>query len=389
MKLSEYQAKAVFERHAIPKPDGIVVDNISKLPKALKILGRGPWAIKAQILAGGRGKAGGVKIVKTVHEAKVFAKGLLGKNLVTHQTGPNGEKVKELLIEKSLPKVVRELYVSIFLDRKTQAPVLLASATGGMDIESLAKTNPEAIVRVAIDPEKGLRPFEARVIATRLQLKDKSVLHAASVFTKLSAVFFSSDANLVEINPLALLEDGSFMALDGKIITDDNALYRQADQQGWKSQMSQPIAEKKALAAGISYIKLNGNVGCLVNGAGLAMGTMDIIKLHGGEPANFLDVGGGAKQEQVTDAFKIIMSDKNVKGILVNIFGGIMRCDVIANGIVAAVKQTQLKVPLVVRLEGNKAEEGKQILLSSKLAITPASGLAEAAQLIVNAVKGN
>jgi succinyl-CoA synthetase beta subunit len=351
-------------------------------------LGKGPWAVKAQVLAGGRGKAGGVKIVQNLKEAQALAKTLFAKPLVTHQTGPKGEKVAALLIEKSLPKIARELYVSVLLDRKTGAPVFIASRQGGMDIETLAKEQPSAILKFPIDPIDRLPAHRARGIAKELGFTGKQINDGAALFTKLVNAFFGVDADMVEVNPLAVTETGEIMALDGKMSTDDNALFRQPDQQNWKEIRPQPEAEQRALKAKISYIKLDGNVGCLVNGAGLAMATMDIIKFYGGEPANFLDVGGGATAAQVTEAFKIILSDKNVKGVLVNIFGGIMRCDVIAEGVVAAVKQVKLKVPLVVRLEGNKADEAKEILAKSKLALTPADGLAQAAEFIVKAVKG-
>ena len=387
MKLYEYQAKAVYERFGIAKPDGRAVTDLRQLPAALKALGKGPWAIKSQILAGGRGKAGGIRMVKTAAEARAAARDLLGKNLVTHQTGPKGETVAALLIEKSLPKIEREMYVAVLLDRKASAPVIIASKEGGMDIETLAKERPDAILRFPVDPLERLPVYRARAIAKALGLKGKAINDGAALLSRLVEAFFGIDADLVEVNPLALTSDGVLMALDGKMSTDDNALYRHPDQTEWKHSMPQPPAEKKALKAQISYIKLDGNVGCLVNGAGLAMATMDIIKLHGGEPANFLDVGGGAKTEQVTEAFKIILSDKNVKGILVNIFGGIMRCDVIAEGVVAAAKQVKMNVPLVVRLEGNKAAEGKQILSKSGLKLSAASSLDEAAQLIVAAVR--
>ena len=387
MKLYEYQAKAIYDRFKIPKPQGTVVFKAADVTKALKTVGKGPWAVKAQVLAGGRGKAGGVKIVKTPKEAVALAKLLFSKPLVTHQTGPKGEKVMALLLEKSLPKISREMYVSIVLDRKSSAAVLIASKEGGMDIETLAKERPNAILKFPIDPVDRLPGYRARAIAKSLGLSGKLINEGASLLSKLYDIFIATDANLVEVNPLAVTEDGTLMALDGKIATDDNALYRHPDQMEWKEQSPQPEAEKKALKAKISYIKLDGNVGCLVNGAGLAMATMDIIKLHGGEPANFLDVGGGAKAEQVTEAFKIILSDKRVEGILVNIFGGIMRCDVIAEGVIAAVKKIKLKVPLVVRLEGNKSEEGKMMLADSKLPLQAATDLSEAAKFIVDAVK--
>ncbi len=386
MKFYEYQAKEIYERFGVPKPKGRVAPDLKSVPATLKKMGRGPWVLKAQVLAGGRGKAGGVKVVSTLKEATALAKSLFAKPLVTHQTGPKGEKVVALLVEQPVPKIAREMYVSIVLDRKTAAPVLIASKEGGMDIEALAHDRPDAILRFPILPLEKLPVYRAREIAKHLGLSGRSLNEGAALLSKLCDIFFATDANMVEVNPLALSADGALIALDGKISTDDNALFRHPDQLGWKEAAPQPIAEKRALKAGISYIKLDGTVGCLVNGAGLAMATMDIIKLHGGEPANFLDVGGGAKTEQVTEAFKIILSDKNVRGILVNIFGGIMRCDVIAEGVIAAVKQVKLKVPLVVRLEGNKSEEGKKMLSESKLPLQAASSLAEAAQRIVEAI---
>ncbi len=387
MKLYEYQAKAVFERYGLPKPVGEVVLKPADLSKALKKVGKGPWAVKTQVLAGGRGKAGGVKLVKTPKEAAAFVKQFLGKSLVTHQTGPHGEKVVAILVEKAQPEIAQEMYVSVVLDRKSGAPLLIASREGGMEIESLAKEKPDAILRFPIDAIDRLPGHRARLIARDLGLRGKSIIDGARFLTKLTDIFFETDANMVEVNPWVVTKDGSLIALDGKISTDDNAFYRHADQTEWRALQPQSPAETRAAKAGLSYIKLDGNVGCLVNGAGLAMATMDIIKLHGGDPANFLDVGGGANTQQVTEAFKIILSDKRVEGILVNIFGGIMKCDVIANGILGAVKQVKLKVPLVVRLQGTNAEQGKKILADSKLPIKTASSLAEAAKLIVDEVR--
>ena len=387
MKLYEYQAKSLFRSSGIPTPEGAVFDRTSDLPLLLKRLGRGPWALKAQILAGGRGKAGGIKITSNPKEAKQFSTHLLGKTLITNQTGPRGERVGALYVEKSIPKISKELYAAVLIDRSIGKPVLLASREGGMDIEVLARERPESLIKVVIEPDRKFPQFEGRDIAHQLGLKGTSINAAGTLLSKLVDVFFKTDAMLVEINPLALLENGTLMALDGKISTDDNALFRHADQAIARTKAPMPAAEKKAAKANISYIKLEGNVGCLVNGAGLAMATMDLIKFHGGEPANFLDVGGGANESQVTEAFKIILSDKKVKGVLVNIFGGIMRCDVIANGIVAAVREVKLKVPLVVRLEGNKSDEGKNILKKSKLPIVPATNLSEAAAQIVKEVQ--
>jgi succinyl-CoA synthetase beta subunit len=386
MKLYEYQAKAIFEKAGLPKPVGEVVLKPADLSKALKKVGKGPWAVKVQVLAGGRGKAGGVKLVKSPKDATAFVRQFLGKTLITHQTGPQGEKVVGILVEKSQPGIAREMYVSVVLDRKSGAPILIASQEGGMEIEALAKEKPDALLRIPIDPIDRLPAHRARLIAKDLGLSGKTILDGARFLSKLVDVFFETDANLVEVNPWVLTAEGALVALDGKITTDDNAMYRHADQNEWRALQPQSPAEERAAKAGLSYIKLDGNVGCLVNGAGLAMATMDIIKLHGGEPANFLDVGGGATKEQVTEAFKIILSDKRVEGILVNIFGGIMKCDVIANGILAAVKQVKLRVPLVVRLQGTNAEQGKKILADSKLPIKTASSLSEAAKLIVTEV---
>lgn len=387
MKFYEYQSKQIYGQYHIPKPDGQVVFDLKAIPKVIKSLGKGPWAIKAQVLAGGRGKAGGVKLVKTLEEAKAFSKKLLGKKLITHQTGPQGEKVMGLLIEKSLPKISREIYVSVVMDRKSSRPILVGAKEGGMDIEALVKEKPDAIFRIPIDPALRLPLYRARLIAQQFGFTGKAINQAASFFSQLVNIFFDLDASMVEVNPLALTEDGNLMALDGKMTTDDNALFRQPLQREWSAALPQPATEKRAAKANLSYIKLDGNVGCLVNGAGLAMATMDIIKFHGGEPANFLDVGGGANAKQVSEAFKIILSDNRVKGILVNIFGGIMRCDVIAEGILAAAKQVKIKVPLVVRLQGTKAEEGKEILSKSKLKIISVSSLSDAAKEIVKAVK--
>jgi len=298
MKLYEYQAKTLFEKFNIPKPDGALAEDLKSIPKAVKKLGKGPWVFKAQVLAGGRGKAGGVKILSTLSEAKKYSKFLFSKKLVTHQTGPAGEKVAAILVEKTQKKIQREMYVSILLDRKLGAPVLLASAQGGMDIETLAKTNPDAILKVPLNTEEALPGYKARSIAKSLGLKGKSILSGAQFLIQLTKLFHSADATLVEVNPLVLTEDGSVIGLDGKITTDDNALFRQPQQLEWKNKFPTPSAEKKAAKAKISYIQLEGDVGCLVNGAGLAMATMDLIKLHGGDPANFLDVGGGANKDQ-------------------------------------------------------------------------------------------
>jgi len=384
MKLYEYQAKQLFQQFKIKVPEGRVAVELKNVPVCLKNLKSGPWVVKAQVLAGGRGKAGGVKVGKTSKEANSVAKTLLGKTLVTHQTGPSGEKVQALLIEKT-KNIAREIYFSILLDRKLNRPVIMASREGGMDIESLASQKPDAILKYSVDPLLGLSTYKAREIAQDLGLTGKALNEGTAIIHRLSQLFFKIDASLVEVNPLVLTLDEEVVALDGKISTDDNALFRHPDQQEWKEKTLQLPSERRAAKAKISFIKLDGNVGCLVNGAGLAMATMDIIKHHGGEPANFLDVGGGASSQQVTEAFKIILSDKQVRAILVNIFGGIMRCDIIAEGITTAANQTGLNVPLIVRLEGTKAKEGKEILSNSKLSIKAASSLTEAAKMAVEA----
>ncbi|MCC7140437.1 MAG: ADP-forming succinate--CoA ligase subunit beta [Planctomycetes bacterium] len=385
MKLHEFQAKALFAEAGLPVPRGRPATSPEDAAKAFAELG-GPLAVvKAQIHAGGRGKAGGVKLVRSADEAKAVAASLLGKPLVTKQTGPGGTVVRRVLVEEGLP-LDRELYAAVLLDRKLEAPILMASAQGGMEIEEVAAKDPKAIVKETIDARVGLLPFQARRMAFRLGLGKDLVNKAAAVLTGLVKVFLARDASLVEVNPLVTTKDGRVVCLDGKVTVDDNGLFRQATVNGMRDLDEEDPTERRAKDAGLSYIKLDGNIGCLVNGAGLAMATMDLVKLHGGEPANFLDVGGGATTEQVTDAFRIILEDPAVKGILVNIFGGILRCDVLAEGVVAATKAVGLKVPLVVRLEGTNVEKGREILRSSGLAIVPATDLTDAAQKIVEAV---
>ncbi len=386
MKLEEFQAKQILERFGIPVPkNGGVASDAKSLAAALKKAGAGPWVIKAQVQTGGRGKAGGIKVAKNAAQAKQIAAEIIGMKLVTHQTGPDGLKVKRVFIEKSV-KTAREIYMSITLDRKKAKPVLIASSEGGMAIEELAKTAPEKIIVMDLDPVAGLENFQARELIFRLNLYSndpKKMSTRVMFFKNCATAFLKSDASLLEINPIALTQSDDLLALDAKIIIDDNALFRHPELDEFAKDQELSSAEKQAKKAGISYIPLTGNIGCMVNGAGLAMATMDIIKQCGGEPANFLDVGGGAKVEQVSAAFKIILSDKNVRAILVNIFGGIMRCDVIAQGVIAAVKQVKLNVPLVVRLEGNKVEEGKKLLAESNLNIVSIGDFAKAAQKVV------
>jgi len=390
MKLHEHQAKRLMAGYGLPVLSGQVLESAERIGAALKKVGNGPWVLKAQVHTGGRGKAGGVKVVADDKEARAFVKGLIGKSLVTHQTGPQGLEVRKILAEPAV-RAERELYVAVLVNRRTGRPVLIASGEGGMDIEELAVTSPEKIIRVDIDPLRGLEAFQARDVAFAIGLTGDLLGATVAFLQNLVKMFLASDASLVEVNPLGVVAEGAgrrLLAMDAKVTIDDNASFRHKDlfQEADLADLSD--AEKRAGEVGISYIRLDGNIGCLVNGAGLAMATMDIIKLHGGEPANFLDVGGGATVEQVTEAFKIILSDPNVKAILVNIFGGIMKCDVIAEGVVQAVKNTGLNRPLVVRLEGNRVEEGRKILAASGLRITPAVDLADGAKKAVAAAAG-
>lgn len=354
--------------------------------KASEELGSSVYVVKAQIHAGGRGKAGGVKIAKTKDEVKGFAEELLGKTLVTHQTGPEGREIKRLLIEEGCD-IQKEYYVGLVLDRATSRIVLMASEEGGTEIEEVAEKTPEKIVKVVIDPAIGLQGYQAREVAFKINIPTKLVGQAVKFMTSLYNAFIEKDCSIAEINPLVVTGDGKVMALDAKLNFDSNALYRQKDILEYRDLDEEDPKEIEASKYDLSYISLDGNIGCMVNGAGLAMSTMDIIKHYGGDPANFLDVGGGATAEKVTEAFKIILSDQNVKGIFVNIFGGIMKCDVIAEGVVEATKQVGLTLPLVVRLEGTNVELGKKILSDSGLNITSAESMADGAEKIVSLVK--
>jgi succinyl-CoA synthetase beta subunit len=365
-----------------------VTFDATQVREIAKRLGGGVVVVKAQIHAGGRGKGGGVKLAKDPDQAQELAKSILGMTLVTHQTGPEGRVVGRLLIEEGL-QIQRELYLSLLLDRAVGKPVMMASAAGGMDIEEVAEKTPEQIVKVHIEPGVGIVPFECRRLGFGIGLDGAQVNKFVKLATALYDAFVATDASLIEINPLLVTVDGDLLALDAKMNFDDNALYRHSDIRELRDTAEEDPLEIEASKSNLNYIHLDGNIGCMVNGAGLAMATMDIIQLYGGKPANFLDVGGGATQERVTVAFKIILSDPNVKGILVNIFGGIMKCDIIAEGIVAAAKEISLKVPLVVRLEGTNVELGKKILAESGLPILSANDLADAAQKIVKAVKGS
>ncbi len=385
MKLHEFQAKGRFAHVGLPVPKGIVCETAEAASAAFDELGGDLAVVKAQIHAGGRGKAGGVKLVKSAAEAAEVASALLGNPLVTKQNAPDGTIVRKVLVEEGLP-IEKEYYVAITLDRQKEVPVLMASAEGGTEIEEVAEENPDAILKEVVDPVSGLADFRARRITYGLGVPKKLARPFAATLSALAKAFLSDDASLVEVNPLVTTTDGRVICLDGKMTIDDNALFRHKDLAELRDEDEEDPTEVRARKAGLSYVNLDGNVGCLVNGAGLAMATMDIIKLHGGEPANFLDVGGSASTEQVTTAFKIILEDPAVKGILVNIFGGIMRCDVVAQGVVDATKALGLEDPLVVRLHGTNMEEGRKILEGSGLKIIPADSMADAAQKIVEAV---
>ncbi len=382
MKIHEYQAKEIFRRFGVPTPRGEMVTTPDQARAVAERLGTKIVVVKAQIHAGGRGKAGGVKLAKSSAEAGELAKKILGMNLVTPQTGPGGRIVRRLLVEEGLD-IKRELYLSILVDRAVGAPVVMASTAGGVEIEEVAHKTPEAILRETISPTIGLQPYQARKLAFGLGLSGDAAAAAGPFLQALYRTFLETDASLAEINPLVVTGDGKLVALDAKMTFDDNALYRHKDILELRDLDEEEPLEVEASNFKLNYIKLDGNVGCMVNGAGLAMATMDIIKLSGGSPANFLDVGGGASAEQVKNAFKILMTDPSVKGVFINIFGGILRCDVLATGVVAAAKELQLKVPVVVRMEGTNVEKGQEILRDSGLGLTIAQGMKDGAQKIV------
>ena len=386
MNIHEYQAKQVLAQYGVAVPKGHVAFTPEEAVKAAEELGGPIWVVKAQIHAGGRGKAGGVKVVKSVDEVREAASGMLGMTLVTHQTGPEGKEVQRLYVEDGCD-IARELYLSLLVDRATSRITVMASTEGGMDIEEVAAETPEKILSVVIDPITGMKPHHARSIAFSLGLEGKQVSSAVKFLMGIYKCFVDKDASQIEINPLVVTGAGEVIALDAKMNFDDNALFRHKDIEDLRDETEEDPAELEAGKHELNYVKLDGTIGCMVNGAGLAMATMDIIKLVGGEPANFLDVGGGATKERVTAAFKIILSDPNVEGILVNIFGGIMRCDIIAEGVVAAAREVSLHVPLVVRLEGTNVDKGKQILAESGLPILSADNLQDAAEKVVKAVK--
>ncbi len=387
MNVHEYQAKAILRNFGVPVPEGHVVYNSNSARDWAKRLGDGPWAVKAQIHAGGRGKGGGVKIAKTADEVKKYAREMFGMTLVTHQTGPEGKIVKRVLIERGC-NIADEYYLSFLVDRATDRVTLMASAEGGVNIEEVAEKTPEKIFFEAVDPVVGLTAFQARKVAFKLGFAIAQVKQAVPLFMNLYKTFVETDCSLLEINPLVLTGEGQLLCLDAKLNFDDNALFRHLRIRDLRDYDEEDANEIEASQYDLSYISLDGNIGCMVNGAGLAMATMDIIKHYGGDPANFLDVGGGATIERVTEAFKLILSDDKVKGILVNIFGGIMKCDVIATGVIEAAKQIGVKVPLVVRLEGTNVELGKKLLAESGLNIVSADGMGDAAEKIVKAVQG-
>ena len=387
MNIHEYQAKALLASFGVPVPAGRPAFSVDEAVKAAEELGGPVWVVKAQIHAGGRGKAGGVKVCRSIDEVRAAAEELLGKALVTPQTGPQGKVVRRLLVEEGL-NIASEFYLSALVDRASARVAFVASAAGGMDIEEVAAREPEKIFTITIDPATGYMPYVGRAIAAKLGLKGDAAKRFARLAQALYRAFTERDMSLLEINPLVLTAEGELVCLDAKVNFDDNGLFRHPEVMELRDADEEDPRERAAAEYGLNYIALDGNIGCMVNGAGLAMATMDIIKLHGGEPANFLDVGGGATAEKVAAAFKIITEDPNVQSILVNIFGGIMRCDIIAEGVVTAVQETGLKVPLVVRLEGTNVEKGREILARSGLNIIPAEDLDDAAQKAVAAAGG-
>lgn len=391
MNIHEYQAIEILRAHGVNVPNADVASTPAEAEAIARKLECSTYVVKAQIHAGGRGKGGGVKLAKSPEEVRTHADAILGMQLVTHQTGPQGKLVSKVLVAEA-SEIVDEFYLGMVLDRAASRIVLMGSDEGGINIEEVASTRPEKIFKEMIDPTVGLRPFQARRLAYNLAIPKELVPKAASLMSALYTTFIDCDCSLVEINPLAITKTDSeqdIVALDAKLNFDDNALWRQPDIESMRDPSEEDARELEASESGLSYISLDGNIGCMVNGAGLAMATMDLIKLHGGEPANFLDVGGSATTETVAHAFRLILADKKVKAVLVNIFGGIMKCDVIANGIIEAVKQEALEVPLVVRLEGTNVEIGKDLLTNSGLNLITADGLAEAARKAVGAVQGN
>lgn len=387
MNIHEYQAKELLRKYGVATLKGVMVESADKAVEAAKSLGGSVHVVKAQIHAGGRGKGGGVKVAKSLDEVRDYTKKMLGMTLITHQTGPEGKEVQKVYIEQGC-NIKKEYYAAVLLDRTTGRIVVMASAEGGVNIEEVAEQHPEKLITVQVDPAVGLQPFQARQLAFAVGMKDKVAGKAAKFLMGLYKAYIEKDCSIAEINPLVETAEGEVIALDAKMNFDSNALFKHPDIMELRDLTEEDPAEVEASKFDLAFIKLDGNIGCLVNGAGLAMSTMDIIQLHGGSPANFLDVGGGANKEKVTNAFKLILKDPNVKGIFVNIFGGIMKCDIIAEGVIAASKELGLKVPLVVRLEGTNVELGKKMLAESGLNIIPADDLTDGAKKIVNAVKG-
>jgi len=387
MNLHEYQAKQLFAEYGLPVSKGYACDTAEEAAAAADKIGGDMWVVKCQVHAGGRGKAGGVKLVKSKDEIKAFAANWLGKNLVTYQTDEHGQPVTKILVE-SCTDIANELYLGAVVDRASQRIVFMASTEGGVEIEKVAEETPELIHKAAIDPLVGPQPYQGRELAFKLGLKGDQIKQFVNVFMGLAKMFSEHDFALLEINPLVVTDEGNIHCLDGKIGVDGNALYRQPKIRAMHDPSQEDEREANAAKWELNYVALDGNVGCMVNGAGLAMGTMDIVNLHGGKPANFLDVGGGATKERVAEAFKIILSDENVKAVLVNIFGGIVRCDMIAEGIIGAVKEVGVKVPVVVRLEGTNADLGREVLAKSGLDIIAATSLTDAAQQVVKAAEG-
>lgn len=385
MNLHEYQAKQLFAQYGLPVPKGDVAYNLDDALQVAATLSTPTWVVKAQVHAGGRGKAGGVKLVSTKDELKAFAQTLLGKRLVTYQTDASGQPVHGLLIEET-SDIARELYLGAVVDRATRRVVFMASTEGGVDIEQVAEKTPEKIIQIEMDPMLGVMPYQCREVGFALGLNTQQIRQLTTMMTKLGELFVQCDLSLLEINPLVVTGAGDLVCLDGKVSLDENALYRHSDLKNLRDVTQEDDRENHARDWELNYIPLDGKIGCMVNGAGLAMATMDVIKLHGGEPANFLDVGGGATAERVAEAFKIILSDEQVQGVLVNIFGGIVRCDLIAEGILAAVAEVNMTLPVVVRLEGNQAEKGAEILNESSLNVIAANGLTDAATKIVAAI---
>ncbi|TQV84417.1 ADP-forming succinate--CoA ligase subunit beta [Aliikangiella coralliicola] len=387
MNLHEYQGKQLFKEYGLPVSNGIAVDSPKAAFEAAGQIGGDKWVVKAQVHAGGRGKAGGVKLVDNKEDVKEFAKQWLGKNLVTYQTDANGQPVTKILVE-DCTDIAQELYLGAVVDRSSRKVVFMASTEGGVEIEKVAEETPEKIHKAIIDPLVGAQPYQGRDLAFKMGLEGKNIKQFTHIFLQLSKLFHDLDLALLEINPLVIKEDGDLHCLDAKINIDGNAMYRHPQLRDMHDPSQEDEREAHAASFDLNYVALDGNIGCMVNGAGLAMGTMDIVNLHGGSPANFLDVGGGATKERVVEAFKIILTDENVKAVLVNIFGGIVRCDLIAEGIIGAVEEVGVKVPVVVRLEGNNAELGRKVLAESGLNIIAASGLADAAQKVVAAAEG-